>query len=51
MKKQPLFGPFKKGDMMKTGYNKCIGAKNGTSEELYMEEMEQDPIQYRKNVR
>ena len=37
--------------MMKTGYNKCIGAKNGTSEELYMEEMEQDPIQYRKNVR
>jgi len=49
-KKQPLFGPFKNGDPLKTGYNKCIGARNGTSEEKYMEEMEQDPVKFRKNV-
>ena len=49
-KKAPLFGAFKNGDPLHTGHNKCIGARNGTSEEQYMEEMEQDPVQYRKNV-
>ena len=43
-RKTPLFGPFKSGDPLKTGYNKCIGKRNGTSEEAYMEEMEQDPL-------
>ena len=46
-----MFGPFKPGDPLHTGHNKCIGARNGTSEEAYMEEMEQDPVQYRKNVK
>mmetsp|Transcript_19377 Transcript_19377/g.23922 ORF Transcript_19377/g.23922 Transcript_19377/m.23922 type:complete len:80 (+) Transcript_19377:738-977(+) len=46
-----MFGPFKQGDPLHTGHNKCIGARTGTSEEAYMEEMEQDPVQYRKNVR
>ena len=46
-----MFGPFKKGDMLKTGHNKCIGGRNGTSEEAYMEEMEHDPVEYRKNVK
>ena len=32
------------------GHNKCIGVRNGTSEEAYIEEMEEDPVQYRKNV-
>ena len=50
VKKQPLFGAFKNGDPLKTGYNKCIGGRNGTSEEQYLEEMEQDAVQYRKNV-
>ena len=36
----PMFGPFKDGDPLKTGYNKCIGARNGTSEEKYVEEQE-----------
>lgn len=49
-KQQPLFGPFKNGDLLKTGHNKCIGGRNGTSEEAYMEQMEEDPVQYRKNV-
>lgn len=49
-KKQPLFGAFKNGDPLKTGYNKCIGGRNGTTEEAYMEEMEQDPVKFRKNV-
>ena len=35
---------------MHTGYNKCIGGHGRTSEEQYLEEMEQDPVQYRKNV-
>ena len=51
VKKQPLFGAFKKGDPLHTGHNKCIGARNGTSEEAYMEEMEVDTVQYRKNVK
>ena len=49
-KKQPLFGPFKKGDPLHTGYNKTIGGHGRTSEDAYMEEMEQDLVQYRKNV-
>ena len=32
------------------GHNKCIGGRNGTTEEAYIEEMEEDPVQYRKNV-
>ena len=36
----PLFGPFKDGDPLKTGYNKCIGGRNGTTEERYIEEQE-----------
>lgn len=35
---QPLFGPFKDGDPLKTGYNKCIGGRNGSTEEQYLEE-------------
>ena len=27
------------------GHNKCIGVRNGTSEEAYIEEMEEDPVQ------
>lgn len=46
-----MFGPFAKGDMLKTGHNKCIGGRNGTTEEAYLEEMEQDPVKYRKNVK
>ena len=46
-----MFGPFKKGDMLKTGHNKCIGGRNGTTEEAYEEEREQDPVKYRKNVK
>lgn len=50
IKKQPLFGPFKKGDPLHTGWNKAIGGHGRTSEDQYVEEMEQDPVQYRKNV-
>ena len=50
VKKPPIFGPFKQGDPLHTGHNKCIGYRNGTSEEQYIEEMETDPVQYRKNV-
>ncbi len=49
-KQQPLFGPFKKGDPLHTGYNKAIGGHGRTSEDMYMEEMEEDKVQYRKNV-
>ena len=40
VKKQPLFGPFKKGDMLKTGYNACLGGHGRTTEDQYVEEME-----------
>ena len=43
-KKEPLYGVFKAGDPLKTGHNKCIGGRNGTTEEQYLEEMEQDKI-------
>ena len=36
----PLYGVFKHGDPLKTGYNKCIGGRNGTTEEKYVEEVE-----------
>ena len=40
-KPQPaLFGAFKPGDPLKTGHNKCIGGRNGTTEEKYVEEQE-----------
>ena len=50
-KKQPLFGPFKQGDPLHTGFNKTIGGHGRTSEDQYIEEMEQDTVQYRKNVK
>jgi len=40
----PKYGPFKAGDPLKTGYNKCIGKRYGTSEEAYLEEQEEDPL-------
>ena len=49
-KQQPLFGPFKKGDPLHTGYNKAIGGHGRTTEDMYLEEMEEDNVQYRKNV-
>jgi len=49
-KLQPLFGSWKQGDPLKTGYNKCIGNRNGTTEEAYLEEGEHDPIVFQKNV-
>jgi hypothetical protein len=48
LKKQPLFGPFKQGDPLHTGYNKCIGRRNGTTEDAYVEEMEEDPVKYQR---
>ena len=36
----PLYGVFKAGDPLKTGPNKCIGGRQGTTEEKYMEERE-----------
>ena len=39
-KKPPIFGPFKQGDPLHKGHNKCIGYRNGTSEEQYIEEMD-----------
>ena len=50
-KKEPLFGPFKNADPMHTGFNKTIGGHGRTSEDQYLEEMEQDPVKYRKNVK
>lgn len=40
VKQPPLYGPFKDGDPLKTGHNKCIGGRYGTSEEQYIEEQE-----------
>jgi len=50
-KQQPLFGPFKNGDPLHTGHNKTIGGHGRTTEDQYVEEREQDPVQYRKNVK
>lgn len=33
VKKPALFGPFKQGDPLHTGYNRCIGARTGTTED------------------
>lgn len=44
--KDPMFGPFKKGDPLHTGYNKTIGPQEG-----YTEEREQDNVMYQKNVK
>lgn len=46
-----MFGPFKNGDLSKTGYNKTIGGHGRTTEDQYIEEMEQDKVMYRKNVK
>ena len=32
VKQPPLYGPFKDGDPLKTGHNKCIGGRYGTTE-------------------
>jgi hypothetical protein len=40
----PRYGLWKNGDPLKSSYNKCIGARNGTSEEAYLEEGEHYPI-------
>jgi len=37
--------------MLKTGHNKCIGGHGRTSEDVYEEEREQDPVKYHKNVK
>ena len=38
-KEPPRYGVFKAGDPLKTGHNKCIGGRNGTTEEKYCEEV------------
>ena len=47
-KKKPvepfLAGPFKPGNPLKTGHNKCIGGRHGTTEEKYMEETIPDKV-------
>lgn len=45
-KKQPLFGPFKKGDPLHHSYNKTIGGHGRSTEYEYKEEMEQDHVKY-----
>ena len=49
MKKQPLFGPFKKGDPAHVGFNKTFGGNGRSTEYSYVEEHEQDPVMYHKN--
>jgi len=50
IKKQPLFGPFKKGDPAHVGHNKTFGGHGLSTEYNYIEECEEDPIMYRKNI-
>ena len=50
VKKEPLFGAFRKGDPLHTGHNKCLGGNGRTTEDQYIEQMEEDPVKYRKNV-
>lgn len=45
-KRPPSYGPFKIADLPHTGYNKTIGRNFP-----YMEEIEQDPIQFKKDVK
>jgi len=37
--------------MLKTGHNKCIGGHGRTTEDAYMEEVEEDPVKFHKNVK
>lgn len=46
-----MFGPFKHGDPLHTGHNKCIGGHGRTTEDAYVEEVEEDPVKYQKNVK
>lgn len=50
IKKPALFGSWKHGDPLHTGYNKCLGGHGRTTEDAYVEEEEEDPIMYQKNV-
>lgn len=49
--KAPLYGPFKIGDPMHTGHNKTIGGHGRTTEDQYIEEVEEDQVKYQKNVK
>lgn len=49
-KQPPLFGPFKHGDPAHVGHNKAIGGHGRSSEDQYMEEVEEDTVKYQKNV-
>lgn len=50
-KQPPLFGPFKHGDPAHVGHNKTIGGHGRSSEDQYMEEVEEDQVKYQKNVK
>jgi hypothetical protein len=47
----PHYGAWKHGDPLHHAYNKTIGARNGCTEEKYLEEGEHDPIVFQKDVK
>lgn len=50
VKKQPLFGPFKKGEPAHVGHNKTFGGNGRSTEYNYQEEREEDSIMYKKSA-
>ncbi len=48
--KAPLFGAFKAGDPAHVGHNKTFGGNGRSTEYTYVEECEQDKVQFQKNV-
>lgn len=51
VKLKAKYGPMKIGDAAHTGYNKTFGGSNKSTEYRYVEEREQDPVKYQKDIR
>jgi hypothetical protein len=49
-KSPPKYGPFKIGDPLHQSYNKTFG-HGRTTEEVYVEEREEDNVKYQSNVK
>jgi hypothetical protein len=51
VKLKPKYGAMKIGDPAHSGFNKTFGGGEKSTEYRYVEEREQDPVKYQKDVR
>lgn len=51
LKQKPAYGSFKSGDPAHVGHNKTFGGGAKSTEYQYVEECEQDPVKYQRDVK